>query len=66
MHKSIRISALALTLASFSLAVAMPLAAGWGVPAERSGGTVSIDPFQLMQRATDLPNQQIEDFSMIY
>jgi hypothetical protein len=36
------------------------------VPAERSGGTVSIDPFQLMQRATDLPNQQIEDFSMIY
>jgi hypothetical protein len=43
----------------------MPLAAGWPTPAEQVT-VAAINPLRLMERATDLPVQQIEDFSMIY
>ena len=66
MRKALRISATALTVASLSLIATVPLAAGWRTPAERVSVAAAINPFQLMERATDLPVLQIEDFSMIY
>ena len=66
MRKALRISATALTAASLSLIAAMPLAAGWWTPAEQAIVAAAMNPFRLMERATDLPVQQIEDFSMIY
>jgi hypothetical protein len=66
MRKALRISATALTVASLSLTAAMPLAAGWQTPVEQVTVAAAINPFHLMERATDLPVQQIEDFSMIY
>ncbi len=66
MRKALRISATALTVASLSPIATMPLAAGWQTPAEQVTMAAAIDPFRLMERATDLPVQQIEDFSMIY
>jgi len=66
MRKALRISATALTVASLSLIATMPLAAGRPAPAEQVTVAASISPFRLMERATDLPLQQIEDFSMIY
>ena len=65
MRKALRISATALTVASLSPIAAMPLAAGWPTPAEQVT-VAAINPFRLMERATDMPVQQIEDFSMIY
>ena len=66
MRKALRISTTALTVASLSLIAAMPLAAGWRTPFEQVTVPAAIDPFRLMERATDLPVLQIEDFSMIY
>ena len=66
MRKALFISATALTVASLSLFAAMPLAAGWQTPAEQVTMAAAIDPFRLMERATDLPVLRIEDFSMIY
>jgi hypothetical protein len=66
MRKALRISATALIVASLSLIAAMPLAAGWETPVEHVTVAAAINPFRLMERATDLPVQQIEDFSMIY
>jgi hypothetical protein len=63
MRKALRIS---LTVASLSLISTMPLAAGWRTPAQQVTVAAAINPFRLMERATDLPVQQIEDFSMIY
>lgn len=63
MRKALRIS---LTVASLSLIATMPLAAGWRTPAQQVTVAAAINPFRLMERATDLPVQQIEDFSMIY
>ena len=66
MRKALRISATtALTVASLSLIATMPLAAGRPAPAEQVT-VAAINPFRLMERAMDLPVQQIEDFSMIY
>jgi hypothetical protein len=66
MRKALRISATALTVASLSPIATMPLAAGWRTPAQQVTVAAAINPFRLMERATDLPVQQIEDFSMIY
>ena len=66
MRKALRISATALTVASLSLIATMPLAADWRTPAQQVTVAAAINPFRLMERATDLPVQQIEDFSMIY
>lgn len=66
MSKALRISATALTVASLSLIATMPLAAGWRTPAQQVTVAAAINPFRLMERAMDLPVQQIEDFSMIY
>jgi hypothetical protein len=66
MRKALRISATALTVASLSPIAAMPLAAGWRTPAQQVTVAAAINPFRLMEQATDLPVQQIEDFSMIY
>jgi hypothetical protein len=66
MRKALRISATALTVASLSLITVMPLAAGWRTPAQQVTAAAAINPFRLMERATDLPVQQIEHFSMIY
>jgi len=53
-------------VASLSLIAAMPLAAGRQTPAEQVTAAAAINPLRLMERATDLPVQQIEDFSMMY
>jgi len=66
MRKALRISATALTVASLSPIATMPLAAGWRTPAQQVTVAAAINPFRLMEQATDLPVQQIEDFSMIY
>jgi hypothetical protein len=65
MRKALRISATALTVASLSLIATVPLAADWRTPAQQVT-VAAINPFRLMERAMDLPVQQIEDFSMIY
>ena len=66
MRKALPISATALTVASLSQIATMPLAVSWRASAEQVTVAASISPFRLMERTTDLPVQQIEDFSMIY
>jgi hypothetical protein len=66
MRNALRVSATALTAASLSLIATVPLAAGWWTPVQQGTVAVAINPFRLMERVTDLPVLQIEDFSMIY
>ena len=66
MRKVLRISATALSVASLSLVAIVLPAAGAPPPVKQVAAAVWIKPFQLMERAADLPVQQIEDFSTIY
>ena len=59
MRKALRISATALTVASLSPIATMPLAAGWRTPAQQVTVAAAINPFRLMERATDLPVQRV-------
>ena len=66
MGKVILIITAALTLAILGRMPAMPLDADWRTPAGTAAVAVSINPLKLMQQATGLPVQTIEDFSTIY
>ena len=66
MHNVTRIVTAALAAVTLSLLAAMPLVAAWRTQAEQPTASVSINPFELMQRATDLPGQQIQDLTTVY
>ena len=48
------------------LIAAMPIVAGWSVPAEQALPALPINPLKLMQQAKHLQARQITDFSTIY
>jgi hypothetical protein len=66
MHNATRIVTAALTAATLSLLAAVPLVAAWRSPAEQPTVSMSINPFELMQQAGDLPGQQIQDLMTVY
>jgi hypothetical protein len=49
-----------------SLFAAIPFVAGRAMPAGPTASTQLINPFELMQRVSDMPTQVIEDFSTVY
>ena len=65
MRNVTRIVTAVLTAATLSLLAAMPLVAGRRL-AEQPAVSVSINPLELMQQATDLPGQQIQDLMTVY
>ena len=66
MHNVTRIVTAALAAVTLSLLAAMPLVAAWRAPAEQPAASVSINAFELMQQASDLPGQQIQDLMTVY
>jgi hypothetical protein len=66
MRKNVCIAAAALTVTSVCLFAAIPFVAGRAMPAGPTASTQLIDPFELMQRVSDLPAQATEDFSTVY
>jgi hypothetical protein len=61
MRKATLIITAMLTLAALDRLSATLLDAGRPMPA----GSASIDPFELMQQARDLPVQEVEDYTMV-
>jgi hypothetical protein len=66
MRKVIRIAAAALAVICLCLIAAMPIVAGWRMPAEQVLPPPPINPLKLMQHAKHLQVRQIADFSTIY
>lgn len=66
MRAAARVVALALALICLGLIAAMPIVAGWSMPAEQVLPAPPINPLKLMERAKHLQVQQITDFSTIY
>jgi hypothetical protein len=66
MRELTRIVTGVLAAAVLTLLAAMPLVAAWRTPAEQGAVPVSIKPLELMQRATDLPGQQIQDLTTVF
>ena len=66
MHNVTRFVTAALTAAVLTLLAAMPLVAAWRTQTEQPTASVSINAFELMQQATDLPGQQIQDLMTVY
>jgi hypothetical protein len=65
MRKATLIITVTLTLAALDRLSAIPLDVGRPTPAGSVAAAASIDPFELMQQARDLPVQEVEDFSMV-
>jgi hypothetical protein len=65
MRAAARVVALALALTCLGLIAAMPIVAGWSMPAEQVLPAPPINPLELMERAKHLQVQQITDFSTI-
>ena len=61
MRNALRISAVALTVASLSLIAAMPLVASRDMRAATVTTAVSINPLQLMEQVMELPVEQVDD-----
>jgi hypothetical protein len=66
MHSATRIVTAALAAATLTLLAAVPLVAAWRSPAEQPAASVSVNPFELMLQATDLPGQQIQDLLTVF
>jgi hypothetical protein len=66
MQNVTRIVTAALAAVTLSLLAAMPLVAAWRTQTEQPTASVSINAFELMQQATDLPGQQIQDLMTVY
>jgi hypothetical protein len=66
MRKVVRIVAAALAVTTLSLIAAMPLVAGWGTRGGKVTCALSLNPLTLTEQASDLPVEQIVDFSTIY
>jgi hypothetical protein len=65
MRKAIIVITATLTLAALDRLSAIPLDVGRPAPAGSVVAAASIDPFELMQLATDLPVQEVEDYAMV-
>jgi hypothetical protein len=66
MREAARVVAVALAVICLCLIAAMPIVAGWSMPAEQIWLAPPINPLELMERAWHLQAQQITDFSTIY
>jgi hypothetical protein len=66
MRKNVCIAAATLTITSFCLFAAVPFVAGRTMPTGPTASTQLINPFELMERISDLPSQATEDFSTVY
>jgi hypothetical protein len=66
MRKAAHVVALALAALCLGLIAAMPIVAGWSMPAEQALPAPPINPLKLMERAKHLQARQITDFSTIY
>jgi CHASE2 domain-containing sensor protein len=66
MRQAAHIVAAALAAICLCLIAAMPIVAGWRMPAEPVLPAPAINPLELMQQAKHLEAQQITDFSTIY
>ena len=65
MRKITLIITTTLTLAALNRLSATPPDVGRPMTAGSVVAAASIDPFELMQQARDLPAQEVEDFSMV-
>jgi hypothetical protein len=65
MRKATLIITAMLTLAALDRLSATLLDAGRPMPAGPVAAAASIDPFELMQQARDLPVQEVEDYTMV-
>jgi predicted benzoate:H+ symporter BenE len=66
MREAARVVAVALAVLCLCLIAAMPIVAGWSMPAEQVLLALPINPLELMEQARHLQAQQITDFSTIY
>ena len=66
MRKAAHVLALAMAALCLGLIAAMPIVAGWSMPAEQALPAPPINPLKLMEQAKHLQAQQITDFSTIY
>jgi peptidoglycan/LPS O-acetylase OafA/YrhL len=66
MRRAARIVAAALAALCLCLIAAMPIVAGWSMPAAQVLPAPPINPLKLMEQAKHLQAQQITDFSTIY
>ena len=66
MQNVTRIVTAALAAVTLSLLAAMPLVAAWRTQTEQPTVSVSINAFELMRQASDLPGQQIQDLMTVY
>ena len=66
MRQAARVVAVALALICLGLIAAMPIVAGWSMPAEQVSPAPPINPLELMAQAKPLQARQITDFSTIY
>jgi predicted benzoate:H+ symporter BenE len=66
MRKAAHVVALALAALCLGLIAAMPIVAGWSMPAEQALPALPINPLKLMEQAKHLQARQITDFSTIH
>jgi hypothetical protein len=66
MRQATRIVAAALAVIWLGLIAAMPIVAGWSMPAEQVSPPPPINPLELMAQAKHPRARQITDFSTIY
>jgi hypothetical protein len=66
MRKAAHVVALALAALCLGLIAAMPIVAGWSMPAEQALPAPPINPLKLMEQAKHLQARQITDFSTIH
>jgi hypothetical protein len=66
MRRNVCIAAATLTVTGFCLSAAIPFVAGRAMPAGPTASTQLINPFELMERVSDLPAQATQDFSTVY
>jgi hypothetical protein len=66
MREADRVVAVALAALCLCLIAAMPIVAGWSMPAEQVLPAPPINPLELMEQARHRQAQQITDFSTIY
>jgi hypothetical protein len=66
MRKAAHVVALALAALCLGLIAAMPIVAGWSMPAEQALPAPPMNPLKLMEQEKHLQARQITDFSTIH
>jgi len=66
MRKAAHVVALALAALCLGLIAAMPIVAGWSMPAEQALPAPPMNPLKLMEQAKHRQARQITDFSTIH